>query len=677
MYLTLSVLIAPNQGLAGQLSHTFDTAGGTVGRAASCDFVLPDPNKTISGRHATISYASGQFVITDTSTNGTYYGPNGTPLKRGQTAAIENGVQIRIGGYTLVARLEAAPGQGRVPGYTGPSYPELSSVRAPSTDLLGESLAPRRSVDTDPFGDLLGSSPVRRAGTAAPSGYAPAVAASPTGFDDLIRRNDPAPQNELLPGSQIGVRTAASYPQGSASPPYGRDDPFQGLAAQTGQGVPAGYDPYAQPRPAAPVGTDFIQPVTAVPPTPTPIATAVPMESRSFAPQPQQSSPASSTSQPSIIPDSLSLDDLLGPDTPAPAPRAGDVEPAALQSLDPDPIAASPVVPDPLPIDPAPYGPSDGVAAQMPADGGGVMPDVTPIQPSAPVAGTPAAYPSPAPGPMPPMPATTPPRDLAPQFKPDLVTLADDLAAGVGTPEDGDERAKVLDPVSVLKARAKSRHSVLPDTTLFGARTTPPGSGDGDAIRSLVAEAFSLSENDMATYSTEDLKAMLVDIVRAATDGIVQVLAARKLVKDEFRIESTRLRPDENNAFKFAKNGAEALRYAIDPKGGFLPPGRALSEAFNDLKAHEMAAIQAVQASLSVVLGRLAPERIEAEAASSSSTSLIARASGTSGPWQRYRTLHGQLSEDLDRTTRQLISEEFSRAYKAHLDALNAGGGGS
>lgn len=275
------------------------------------------------------------------------------------------------------------------------------------------------------------------------------------------------------------------------------------------------------------------------------------------------------------------------------------------------------------------------------------------------------------------MPATTPPRDLAPQFKPDLVTLADDLAAGVGTPEDGDERAKVLDPVSVLKARAKSRHSVLPDTTLFGARTTPPGSGDGDAIRSLVAEAFSLSENDMATYSTEDLKAMLVDIVRAATDGIVQVLAARKLVKDEFRIESTRLRPDENNAFKFAKNGAEALRYAIDPKGGFLPPGRALSEAFNDLKAHEMAAIQAVQASLSVVLGRLAPERIEAEAASSSSTSLIARASGTSGPWQRYRTLHGQLSEDLDRTTRQLISEEFSRAYKAHLDALNAGGGGS
>src|SRR5690606_9593376 len=159
--------------------------------------------------------------------------------------------------------------------------------------------------------------------------------------------------------------------------------------------------------------------------------------------------------------------------------------------------------------------------APMPFDGGGVMPPVTPIPTAAPVGGAPTDFPSPAPGPMPPMPAATPttqPRDLAPPFKPDLVTLADDLAAGPGTASGGAARAKVLDPVSVLKARAKSRHSVLPDTTLFGARTTPPAPSEGDAVRSLLAEAFSLSEREAASYSTEELRTALVEIVRAATD---------------------------------------------------------------------------------------------------------------------------------------------------------------
>ena len=60
----------------------FGACGGTIGRNGDNDWVLPDPNCYVSGRHALIDFQSGAYYIVDTSRNGVYVNGAHEPLRR-------------------------------------------------------------------------------------------------------------------------------------------------------------------------------------------------------------------------------------------------------------------------------------------------------------------------------------------------------------------------------------------------------------------------------------------------------------------------------------------------------------------------------------------------------------------------------------------------------------------
>ncbi len=59
---------------AEQCQKTFRQAGGVIGRAVDCDWVIPDRSRHVSHHHITISYRDGSFYLTDTSSNGVLSG---------------------------------------------------------------------------------------------------------------------------------------------------------------------------------------------------------------------------------------------------------------------------------------------------------------------------------------------------------------------------------------------------------------------------------------------------------------------------------------------------------------------------------------------------------------------------------------------------------------------------
>ncbi len=69
MPLVLRVLSSQNHTTAFDGAKTFET-DGTIGRTVDNDWVLPDPERFISSRHAAISYEGGRYFINDRSTNG-------------------------------------------------------------------------------------------------------------------------------------------------------------------------------------------------------------------------------------------------------------------------------------------------------------------------------------------------------------------------------------------------------------------------------------------------------------------------------------------------------------------------------------------------------------------------------------------------------------------------------
>lgn len=111
MELVLDVVSAPQQIPGMAATKTFRHAGGIIGRADSCDWVIPDRNRVISGKHALVSYEDGAFYLTDTSSNGIQLKDSGMPMTKGKPIRIEHGKVFCLGEFEIRARLIQNPAE--------------------------------------------------------------------------------------------------------------------------------------------------------------------------------------------------------------------------------------------------------------------------------------------------------------------------------------------------------------------------------------------------------------------------------------------------------------------------------------------------------------------------------------------------------------------------------------
>ena len=108
MPLTLKI-ISPSKLIPGQITeYQFDNLGGSIGRKPNNDFILLDPERYISSKHAIIEYHDDKYYITDTSTNGVFINNSKTPLGSGNSEELMNGDKISIGDFQLLVSLEHA-----------------------------------------------------------------------------------------------------------------------------------------------------------------------------------------------------------------------------------------------------------------------------------------------------------------------------------------------------------------------------------------------------------------------------------------------------------------------------------------------------------------------------------------------------------------------------------------
>ena len=122
------------------LSRVFGVHGGRIGRAKDNDWVLADTKCYLSGYHALISHDNGRWLLTDTSSNGTFLNSNTHSVGHGNVIEIKNGDCLRLGEYTL--EIEALPGDEIPPAaWRGPnealSLPQVTKNQA-LAELLGE-----------------------------------------------------------------------------------------------------------------------------------------------------------------------------------------------------------------------------------------------------------------------------------------------------------------------------------------------------------------------------------------------------------------------------------------------------------------------------------------------------------------------------------------------------------
>ena len=100
-------LVSEHRDLVGDdYVREYHEEGGTIGRSLNNDWILPDPDRYISGRHATIDYKGGMWYLADTSSNGVYMNGEHEPVGKGNPRRLFDGDHMRMGDFEFEVRID-------------------------------------------------------------------------------------------------------------------------------------------------------------------------------------------------------------------------------------------------------------------------------------------------------------------------------------------------------------------------------------------------------------------------------------------------------------------------------------------------------------------------------------------------------------------------------------------
>jgi hypothetical protein len=129
---------------------------------------------------------------------------------------------------------------------------------------------------------------------------------------------------------------------------------------------------------------------------------------------------------------------------------------------------------------------------------------------------------------------------------------------------------------------------------------------------------------------------------------------------DSTRLNSPRVRPRD-----------AALALLLDPpRRGFIAPAAAVRDAFDDLRAHEVAVLAGMRGALAAVLDRFNPATLELRLAEKGLWDNLLPVNRKARLWERYIDQHAELAREIEDNFDAIFAGAFIEAYEAQLARL-------
>ncbi len=154
-------------------------------------------------------------------------------------------------------------------------------------------------------------------------------------------------------------------------------------------------------------------------------------------------------------------------------------------------------------------------------------------------------------------------------------------------------------------------------------------------------------------------------LLRRLVAGMVVMMEARARAKAQLGAAATALEFDGNNPIKFARSPEKALAQLLNPQErGFMPAERAVEDAFQDLQAHQMATLAAMQGALQTTLDRFSPDSIRKRAEMRGVLAKIIPSAREATLWKAYEREFEGVARGSDEAFMDVFAKEFRRAYE-------------
>lgn len=199
------------------------------------------------------------------------------------------------------------------------------------------------------------------------------------------------------------------------------------------------------------------------------------------------------------------------------------------------------------------------------------------------------------------------------------------------------------------------------------APASMPTAGSPDILYERLLGAMGLEQRDMGGRSPEQVVDAVGGLLRRATSGLFRLLEARSRVRHQFGVgaQVTTFQSDGNNPLKWTRSPEEALKQmAGAPARGFLEGDKAVQGAFEDLQAHEMAMIAAMQEALAETIRRFAPDTIRQRISAKGWLKSVLPGAKEATLWRAYESEFGAFADESEAAYLDLFARQFKKAYE-------------
>lgn len=612
----------------------FDEAGGTIGRAEGNDLVLEDSDRHISRVQARVECGTAGCRLTNLGANPVDV--DGRSLNTGEPAVLRAGARIVIGRYVLEAldrrdAASSAPGPAMA---TSASASEPRGAVADPLGLFGAGIGQARA--DDPFAEFF--SPPPNASTVPPSAAggvpAPPGRATNAAVGEVGASQGPATGGRPLIPDDFDpfAEPMAPSPAARASPPPSLDE--LGFGARGPESGEAGistlfglgptkrdpaFDPFAGTPLAEPAGTPSAgaQGAPAMPLDPLDAMFDAPLRAAPAAPVPDHVPELDGSFRPPAAVPNAPQDAFLSWDAERPPPASSGARTAQQQGEAEFRDTAAAL---------APVG-----EAAAPAD----------TRASAPQA-LERVSPSPA--------------------------CVRREAAGEVSPSVPDAMSSSSAPAVVAPP---ARAGIVPATSPAGRA---PGADESAALMRGFLSGLGIADPGLPAQPSPEWMQAIGCLLREATQGTLDLLLARAVVKREVRAEVTMIVSHGNNPLKFSPNVEVALSHLLAPRGqGFLSPMEAMRDAYGDLRAHEFGFMAGMRAALAGVLERFDPQTLEARLSEPSMLDNLLPINRRARLWGLYTELYREIAREAEDDFQELFGKAFLHAYEEQVRRMEAG----
>ncbi|MNZ61839.1 hypothetical protein D3C78_799410 [compost metagenome] len=179
--------------------------------------------------------------------------------------------------------------------------------------------------------------------------------------------------------------------------------------------------------------------------------------------------------------------------------------------------------------------------------------------------------------------------------------------------------------------------------------------------------ALGMDLNGLDHDNREVLAINAARLLKQSIGDLQQSLRTRSELKNELRLALTTAQGSSKNPLKFALDASEALGILLlGNKPGHLPAEEAISRAFRDLQAHQVALLSASRAAMRSTLEHFSPQQLTLRFERDSKP-LLATAGSR---WRAYNRYHQALRQDDDWSER-LLARDFAQAYEEQIRLIS------